>query len=59
MYIKCLDRTNVTKFYYWQTCGKGMSKIFHLLKIVKEEHKLLKEFFEEPKSVLVNIYSLT
>ena len=35
------------------TCGKGMFRIFCFLKIVKEEHELLKKCFEEPKSVSV------
>ena len=53
IYVKCLDSTNASKFYYWQTCGKGMFRIFRFLKIVKEDHELLKACFEEPKSVSV------
>ena len=57
-----INSTNATKFYYWQTCSKGMFKIFRFLKIVKEEHELLKECFEEqedPKWVSVEFYSVT
>ena len=38
IYVKCLDQTSTAKFYYWETCGKGMLKIFRFVKIVKEEH---------------------
>ena len=45
------------EFSYWQTCGKGLFRIFYFLKIVKIEHELLKECFqlqiEEPKPVSV------
>ena len=44
---------------HWQTCSKGMFKIFRFLKITKEEHELLKECFEEPMSVSVNFHSVT
>ena len=53
IYVKWLDGINGTKFYYWQTCGKGMFRIFRFLKIVTEDYELLKECFEELKSVSV------
>ena len=53
------EQYNATKFYYWQTCSKGMFKIFRFLKIVKEEHELLKECFEDPMLISVNLHSLT
>ena len=45
------SNANAIKFYYWQTCGKFLFRIFRFLKIVKKEHVLLKECFEKPKSV--------
>ena len=53
IYAKCLYCTNGTKLFYWQTCGKGMLRIFLFFKIVKEEHELLKECFKGPNSVSV------
>ena len=40
-------------FYYWQTYGKGLFRNFRFLKLVKKEHELLQECFEEPKPVSV------
>ena len=53
IYLLSIYLSTSTKFYYWQTCGKGLFRIFHFPKIVKEELELLKKHFEEPKAVSV------